>query len=47
MSFPKSPVVIAHCGIMLDHIQRSPNLFSTKISTNKVAFVEEKFLVKC
>ena len=41
MCLPKSPVVIVCCFIVLNHIRRSSDLFSSKISSNKVALVKE------
>lgn len=41
MCLPKSPVVIVCCFIVLNHIRRSSDLFSSKVSSNKVALVKE------
>lgn len=42
VSLPKSPIVTAHCGVVLNHTRAFPDLFPTKISSNKMALSKEK-----
>ena len=41
MCLPKSPIVIVCCFMVLNHMRRSSDLVSSKISSNKVAFITE------